>query len=167
MVPRLVVESQNGESESESESRTLESESESESSTLESESESESSNLESESESESSILDIKSRTSKLYVRVRVTELSLNVLKITVHHHHHLRFNVRFSMLAQVGRFPRNKAPPLCPVLRPLCPEVHFKACRSCLTHSSQVFLCLPCSLALPPERPQNFYNWTHEDTTKF
>jgi len=31
-----------------------------------------------------------------------------VLKITIHHHHHLRFNVRFSTLAQVGRFPRNK-----------------------------------------------------------
>jgi len=57
---RLVVESQNDESES----RTLESDS----FTLES------SNL----KSEYSVLDMKSGTSKLYVRVRVTEFSLNM-----------------------------------------------------------------------------------------
>jgi len=61
-----------------------------------------------------------------------------------HHHHRHRFNVHFSMLAQAGWFPPNELLHL--VLSCAHSELRklrFKVCRSCLTHSSHVFLCLP------------------------
>ena len=58
-----------------------------------------------------------------------------------HHHHHSRFSVLLSMLARVGRF------------LPVCSFHNVLSCahsalrpterKSCLTHSSHVFLLLP------------------------
>jgi len=68
--------------------------------------------------------------------------------------HHHRFNARFSMPAQVGRFPPNEL--LHFILSCAHSAFRFKVRRSCLTHPMSFRACL-CSLAQPPQR---FCKWT-------
>jgi len=81
----------------------------------------------------------------LYELVEFMSRVLVGLAITIminHHHHHHRFNVRFSMLAQVGRFLLPNKPPHL-ALSCAHSALSFKDCRSRLTHSPHVFMVLP------------------------